>query len=107
MTSTPGTYRGKHFSEWTSTARQLIREGDLVAAERLLLGMVKATEAESRANRWGVAPWPYEQLAITYRKRSDLAAELVILERYDRQVKAPGVLPAKLAARLEAVRSHS
>lgn len=51
-------------------------------------------------NNWGVAPWYYEQLAIIYRKEKQYRKEVEILERYERQVKAPGAGAQKLANRL-------
>ena len=75
-------------------------------AGSLLCRLVEATEAEACANRWGVAPWYYEQLAIIYAKLHDAQAELSILERYERQQKAPGVGPSNLAARLSRLRSR-
>ncbi|MFK5947285.1 MAG: hypothetical protein QM500_00770 [Methylococcales bacterium] len=56
--------------------------------------------SEGRTNSWGVAPWYYEQLAIIYRKQKKYADEVSILERYERQPKAPGAGPKKLSERL-------
>ena len=70
--------------------KQLKRDGKLQEAEALLIELVKATEAEDREDRRGVAPWYYEQLAIIYRKRKDYASEVRILERYAKQKHAPG-----------------
>lgn len=69
------------------------------------LGFIRAEIdlQESDARRvasWAVAPWYYEQAAILYRKLGRLADEVAILERYERQRKAPGASPAALAARL-------
>ena len=47
-----------------------------------------------------VAPWYYEKLAIIYRKQKRYGDEIAILERFERQPKAPGALPKKLAERL-------
>lgn len=107
MTSEAGDYRGRHYTEWVATVKQLKRDGELDEAERLLRGLIGATEAESRATSTGVAPWYYEQLAIIYRKWGDLRAELAVLERYERQQKAPGVGPARLADRLAQVRAKT
>jgi len=57
-------------------------------------------EAKSQGEGWGVAPWYYEQLAILYRKEKQYDNEVEILERYERQPKAPGAGPEKLADRL-------
>ncbi len=101
----PGLVDGRHYTTYAEDVRRLKRIGDHEAAERLLLRLVDATEEEARAERWGVAPWYYEQLAILYAKKKDAAAELAILDRYGRQPKAPGVGPSKLAQRLARVRA--
>ncbi|WBQ05606.1 hypothetical protein [Kribbella sp. CA-293567] len=100
----PGYHRGKHFSAWVDAVREFERAGQLDQALELLTNLVAATEAESRANACGVAPWYFEQIAVIHRQRGDLRAELAILERYAEQRKAPGAGPAKLSARLERVR---
>lgn len=69
-------------------------------ARELLLKCVEATEAYSRETGHGVAPYYYERLAVLYRREKKLAEEVEILERYDGQRKAPGSMPAQLAARL-------
>ena len=74
-------------------------------AERLLLELVEATESENEIERLGVAPWYYEQLAISYRKRGDIRSEVQILERFARQKQAPGVMPPTLLNRLEKARA--
>ncbi|MBC7109277.1 MAG: hypothetical protein H5T41_10960 [Methanomassiliicoccales archaeon] len=78
----PGFLRGKHYTEYVEEVQNLKRTGRLDEAEKLLLKLVEAVEAEARAQGWGVAPWYYEQLAIIYRKRKDYAAEVAILKRY-------------------------
>ena len=62
---------------------------------------INETEKESRKERWGVAPAPYERLAILYRKKKDYVSEVKILERYQKQIKAPGVKPERLKERLQ------
>lgn len=104
MQSEPGQYQGRHFTEWVDTVRKLKRDGQLGATLELLEHLMEATEAEARANNWGVAPWSYEQAAIVHNKRGDKAAEIEVLERFERQPKAPGVKPAKLAERLARLR---
>jgi hypothetical protein len=101
----PGTIGGRHYSTYPGEVRELKRNGKLDEAEALLLRLVDATEAESKANRWGVAPWYYEQVAIVRAKRKDLDGAIAILERYDRQIKAPGAGPHRLAQRLSQLRS--
>jgi len=97
----PGFYKGKHFTEYVDKVKSLMRENRLDDAEKLLLELVKATEREARDDGMGVAPWYYERLAVLYRKKKDLEAEITILERFARQKHAPGVMPPKLLARLE------
>ena len=103
----PGYVRGKHYTAYVTTFRKLKRRGDLAAAEALLLELVTATEAESRAERSGVAPTYYKELAILYRKQQQPLKELAILERYELQLKAPGAEPAKLAGRLAKLRAKA
>jgi hypothetical protein len=95
---------GTHYTGYVEKVKQLKRVGDLDAAESLLLKLIEATESEAREAGSGVAPWYYEQLAIVYRKKKDLASELAVLERYAEQQKAPGARPDKLADRLQKVR---
>jgi len=82
------------------------RAGKLDDVCRALLEEVDRQEVESRQTGFGVAPWYYEQLAIVYRKLGKRGDELAVLERYDRQIKAPGATPAVLKARLEKVRAR-
>ena len=102
----PGFVRGKHFTKYVETVKTVKRRGDFPALETLLLELVDATEAESRAEGWGVAPWYYEELANLYKKQDQPQKELAILERYDGQKKAPGALPPKLAERLAKLRKR-
>lgn len=104
-TDPPGYYKGKHYTDWADTVKKLKREDRLDDAESLLMMLVDATEAESRVEGLGVAPLYYQQLAIAYRKKKELDNELEILERYDRQKKAPGTLPKQLKERLQKVKA--
>lgn len=61
--SKPGTFKGKHYSAHADEVRQLVAGRRLDQAIELLERLVDATEAESRAEHLGVAPWYYEQLA--------------------------------------------
>ena len=103
----PGFVEGKHFTEHVERVKQLKRKGQHNKAIKLLQKLVTATEAESKdsGGSSGVAPWYYEQLALIYRKEKRYGDEVAILERYDRQPKAPGATPAKLAKRLKRARS--
>lgn len=100
----PGYVRGKHFTKYVDKVKNLRRAGQEVEAEELLNELVLATEAESKVDHLGVAPWYYEQLAIIFAKRKDLPAEIAILERFARQDHALGATSAKLMRRLETKR---
>jgi len=100
----PGYYLGKHYTEYVETVNELKRAGELEKAEQLLLELIKAVESESKAEKFGVAPWYYEQLAIIYRKRKDYSKEIKILERFARQRHAPGASTPKLLERLQKAR---
>jgi len=95
------TVRGRHHSAWHEEVKRLRDIGDQAAAVALLVQIVAATEAESQAEGFGVAPAAYETLAVIYRQRLDRAAEVSILEQFARQRHAPGATPPKLLERLE------
>lgn len=101
-----GFVRGRHYTEYVEDVKALRRSGREVEAERLLLELVDATEAEARAEKWGVAPWYYQQLAISYRKQGNPQGEVDILERYARQTSAPGSMPPELITRLEKAKTR-
>jgi hypothetical protein len=100
----PGMVRGRPHPDWHEEVKRLEQVGDEPAAEVLLIEICDATEAESQAEGYGVAPAAYEHLAVIYRRRNDQAAEIAILERYEAAPKAPGATPAKLAERLAKLR---
>ena len=104
MSDELGFVNGLHFTDYVEVVKDLKRQQQTDAAIALLQKLVDATEAEDREQGYGVAPWYYEQLAILYRKHGRLVDEVFILEQYAQQRKAPGVLPAKLAARLDKAR---
>ena len=98
----PGFYHGQHYSTYVEEVRELKRGEQWGQAEQLLLKLIEATEAEARVLPMGiVAPWYYENLAITYHKQKNALAELAILDRYFRQPHAPN---PKLQERLEKAR---
>jgi DNA polymerase III epsilon subunit-like protein len=99
---TPAAARIRRLVDTVTLAK---REGWLDDACALLCEEVERQEENSRRTGEGVEPWYYEQLAIVYRKQCRHDDELAILERYDRQIKAPGATPAILRARLEKVRA--
>lgn len=96
----PGYYDGRHFTTYVRDLEILKKNGSFVELEKLLLELVKATEAESAIDALGVAPAYYSELAILYRKQKEYAKEVSILERFAKQKHAPGVMPAKLLDRL-------
>jgi len=95
VADTSGLYNGRHYTTYVEEVKALKRAGDYVRAEALLLALVEATENEARVNRWCVAPWYYDQLAIIYRRTKQPEKELQILERYaSRWRPEDGPLPA-------------
>jgi hypothetical protein len=104
--SDSGFHDGRHYTEYVETVEDLKRQNNLDEAEKLLISLVAATEAESKAKNWGVAPYHYEQLAIIYRQKQEPREELGILERFSKQQHAPGAKPAKLLYRLNKVRAE-
>ncbi|MDO9475792.1 MAG: hypothetical protein Q7L07_03695 [Pseudohongiella sp.] len=110
-----------HYTDSVEKIKSLKRDGKNTEAIEVLLKCVDATENEAKSansqppvlDDWfafleagrsdtgrGVAPWYYEQLAILYRKEKQYNKEVEILERYEKQSKALGVGPQKLAERL-------
>ncbi|MEW5921886.1 MAG: hypothetical protein AB1796_13260 [Bacillota bacterium] len=69
--------------------------------EQKLLKLIADVESETKAAEWGVAPWPYEQLADIYREKKDTRKEVAILERFAAQKYAPGPQAAQLLERLK------
>lgn len=69
--------------------------------EERLLKFIESIEAEGKAVEWGVAPWPYEQLADLYREKKDSRKEVAVLERFAAQKHAPGPQASKLLERLK------
>lgn len=98
--SKPGYVRGRHFTEYVPKVKELRRDGRISEAEGLLAELIDATEAEARAENCGVAPWYYQQLAVSYAKRGEYDLEIEVLERYAAQPHAPGVMPGRLLQRL-------
>jgi len=90
----------RHFTTYVEEVNSLIRESRLSEAIELLNLLIEATENEDKKEKSGVAPWYYNRLATVYRKLKKYDSEIEVLERYDRQRKAPGVMPLKLKERL-------
>jgi len=85
-------------SDRVDQVKQLKREGNLDGALAILERWIE--EEESNPESFGVAPWPYEQIAIIRRKRKELDLELAILERYFSVRNTGGSSNDKLAKRL-------
>lgn len=96
----PGYYEGRHFTTYIGDIEVLKKNDKDNELEKMLLELVKATEAESVEKGWGVAPAYYNKLAILYRKQKEYSKEVSILERFAKQKHAPGVMPVKLLDRL-------
>jgi hypothetical protein len=73
-------------------------------AEVLLFRLIDATEVEAR-QPLGRRALVLRTVGHCLRKHKQPTAELLILERYERLQKAPGVGPSKLATRLARLRS--
>ena len=102
----PGYFKGRHFTTYVEEVENLKINDKVDDAESLLIELVKATEAESKAEgNSGVAPFYYEELAKIYKGRNDNAKEVLILERYAKQKHNPGVSSPKLLKRLESTRA--
>lgn len=79
--------------------RNLKKEAKNEEAIQLAWELVKQTENESKEHGYGVAPAPYRELAILYRKIKDTKAEIEILERYFNNTLARGKTKYELAER--------
>lgn len=75
-----------------------------LAKEQKLLDFIEVIEEEEKALEWGVAPWPYEELANLYDARKDFRKEVAILERFAARKHAPGQQAAHLLERLKKAR---
>jgi hypothetical protein len=65
---------------------------------------VDATERHAAHDAGGVAPAPYHEAAILFRRLGDLDGELALLERFACQQHANGVIVPRLLERLEKMR---
>lgn len=102
----PRTFDGAHCTEWVGTVKQLCRDGNVDATERILLGCVAATQAGSSADDLSVAPWDYEQLAILYPSDGRDQDEVAVLESFAKQRHAASVKPRRLLERLDKARER-
>lgn len=93
-----GMVRGKHYTEWVETVKDLKRLGHNEQVRELLLELCEAAEKEGAATGMAVPPWCFEQTAIVCRKLKDTDGEVAILERY---LANPLAVRGDLDARLE------
>lgn len=78
----PGNYQGRHYTTYLEEIKELKRSNSADELERLLLGLIDATEAQAKVEGYGIAPYYTEQLAILYRKQGEYFKEIKILSRY-------------------------
>ncbi len=77
-----GQVRGKHFTEWVETVKELKRSGDHRSVFDLCSEIVDAAEAESKSTGFSPPPWWYDQLALAAKRLGDEQAEVTALRRY-------------------------
>jgi hypothetical protein len=82
-------FDGKPFYAWHDEITRLRRAGEIGEAQRVLVGVVAALEAENERSGSRLSPWYYEQLAILYHGQERPADELRVLESYERREKPP------------------
>lgn len=92
-----GKVRGKHYTEWAETVKDLKRLGHLQQAADLLEELCCAAEAESQEAQQTLPPWYFEQRAIVLRKLKDYDGEVEILRRY---AASPWAVPGRFDERL-------
>lgn len=80
--SKPGYFQNKHYTEYVEIIKDLKRASEYEKAEKLLLIIIKAIEAESKADECAPPCGYYEDLAIIYRKQKLYDKEIIILEQY-------------------------
>lgn len=99
--------KGGHYTDYVDRVKQLIREKQHNEAIELLLRLIDEVEEEAKREGHGVAPWYYDQLANIYKKEKRTADEIKILERFEKQPKAPGSSTKWLEKRLEQMRQSN
>lgn len=82
-----GEVDGKHYTTHVPDVKALLKAGDFAAAERLLLRLIEAVEAEGRLGgvHWTPPPWCHRRLASLYKKLKRPEDERAIMERYKAQ----------------------
>jgi hypothetical protein len=95
-----GDLGGRTYTTFVGAVKAFKRKGDLASAERLLLNLLPAIEAEAKGDGIAPAPWYYEQLAIIYGKQKRYEDQVAVLERV---CGFPGAQP-RLQDRLDKAR---
>lgn len=102
----PGDFLGKPMWDWLPYIEQLAK-GDPVEADKalsLVYALISVAERESIVSRREPAPGYTERAAIMHRKRKEYAAEIAVIERWERacppEQRGRGAVQAKLAQRL-------
>lgn len=81
-----GLVRGRHYTEWVETVKELKRDQRNEEAVELLRELQAAT---LRVDGKRPAPWYFEQEAIILRKQRCLEAELAVIQRYLQRAEEP------------------
>ncbi|MGV9710007.1 hypothetical protein ACWDTI_05025 [Gordonia sp. NPDC003424] len=76
--------RGKDFTEWVEPIKALKRSKRYEEALELILECVDTAERDARYHEYAPPPWYTEQAAIIYRQTGSIAAEVSILDRFQR-----------------------
>jgi hypothetical protein len=102
----PGDFLGKPMWDWLPYIEQLAK-GDSAEADTalsLVYALISVAERESIVSRREPAAGYTERAAIMHRKRKEYAAEVAVIERWERacppERRGPGAVQAKLAQRL-------
>lgn len=94
--------------DWLAYVQDLEREGRLEEALNLLGALIIAAEQEAEVSGREPVPAYTERAAIIHRKRRDYAAEIAVIERWERacppDTRGPGTTRTKLLNRLERAR---
>lgn len=101
-----GDFLGKPMWDWLPYVEQLAK-GDAAEADEalsLVYALIAVAERESVVSGREPAPAYTERAAIMHRKRKEYAAEVAVIERWERacppEQRAPGAVQAKLIQRL-------
>lgn len=79
-----GIVRGYNYTFWPDTIRLLKRNGRVDEALALLLECIEAAERDGPLAGGQIAPWYTEAAAIVYRQQKEYAAEIAVLERFEK-----------------------